>query len=50
MFLIDTLFLLTGKTVLNNGKFWTLFTAWKPKTEKISQRYTTDWRELVVVK
>lgn len=24
--------------------------AWKPKTERISQRYTTDWRELVCVK
>ncbi|MBS3965522.1 MAG: Y-family DNA polymerase [Methylomonas sp.] len=23
---------------------------WKPKTERISQRYTTDWRELVTVK
>lgn len=23
---------------------------WKPKTERISQRYTTDWRELVRVK
>jgi DNA polymerase V len=23
---------------------------WKPKTERISQRYTTDWRELVLVK
>jgi DNA polymerase V len=23
---------------------------WKAKTERISQRYTTDWRELVVVK
>ena len=24
--------------------------SWKPKTERISQRYTTDWNELVVVK
>lgn len=24
--------------------------SWKPKTERISQRYTTDWRELVKVK
>lgn len=23
---------------------------WKPKMERISQRYTTDWRELVIVK
>lgn len=23
---------------------------WKPKTERISQRYTTDWNELVTVK
>ncbi len=23
---------------------------WKPKTERISQRYTTDWNELVKVK
>ncbi|QSB03621.1 DUF4113 domain-containing protein [Methylomonas sp. EFPC1] len=22
---------------------------WKPKAEKMSQRYTTDWRELVCV-
>ncbi|MDD2740622.1 MAG: DUF4113 domain-containing protein, partial [Methylomonas lenta] len=22
---------------------------WKPRTERISQRYTTDWRELVTV-
>jgi DNA polymerase V len=22
---------------------------WKPKTERLSQRYTTDWRELVTV-
>ena len=24
--------------------------SWQPKTERISQRYTTDWKELVVVK
>ena len=24
--------------------------SWKPKAERISQRYTTDWRELVVVR
>jgi DNA polymerase V len=24
--------------------------SWKPKTERISQRYTTDWKELVKVK
>ncbi|MDZ4098171.1 MAG: DUF4113 domain-containing protein, partial [Methylophilaceae bacterium] len=24
--------------------------SWKPKAERISQRYTTDWRELVCVK
>jgi len=24
--------------------------SWKPKTERISQRYTTDWKELVWVK
>jgi DNA polymerase V len=24
--------------------------SWKPKSERISQRYTTDWRELVCVK
>jgi DNA polymerase V len=24
--------------------------SWKPKSERISQRYTTDWRELVMVK
>lgn len=24
--------------------------SWKPKTERLSQRYTTDWRELVKVK
>ena len=24
--------------------------SWKPKAERISRRYTTDWRELVVVK
>jgi DNA polymerase V len=23
--------------------------SWKPKAERISQRYTTDWRELVKV-
>ncbi|MDD2762317.1 MAG: DUF4113 domain-containing protein, partial [Methylomonas sp.] len=23
--------------------------SWKPKTERLSQRYSTDWRELVVV-
>lgn len=23
---------------------------WKPKTERISQRYTTDWQELVKVR
>jgi DNA polymerase V len=27
-----------------------LDTTWKPKMERISQRYTTDWRELVGVK
>jgi DNA polymerase V len=24
--------------------------SWKPKTERISQRYTTDWKELAKVK
>jgi len=24
--------------------------SWKPKAERISQRYTTDWRELVIVR
>jgi len=24
--------------------------SWKPKADRISQRYTTDWRELVYVK
>ena len=24
--------------------------SWQPKTERISQRYTTDWKELVWVK
>jgi DNA polymerase V len=24
--------------------------SWKPKTERISQRYTTDWNELAIVK
>ena len=24
--------------------------SWQPKTERISQRYTTDWKELVNVK
>jgi DNA polymerase V len=24
--------------------------SWQPKAERISQRYTTDWRELVLVK
>jgi hypothetical protein len=23
--------------------------SWQPKTERISQRYTTDWKDLVVV-
>ena len=24
--------------------------SWQPKAERISQRYTTDWKELVLVK
>ncbi|MGJ0486275.1 MAG: DUF4113 domain-containing protein [Methylomicrobium sp.] len=24
--------------------------SWKPKAERISKRYTTDWGELVIVK
>ncbi|MSX78577.1 MAG: DUF4113 domain-containing protein, partial [Actinobacteria bacterium] len=24
--------------------------SWQPKTERISQRYTTDWKELAKVK
>ncbi|MGZ8942010.1 MAG: DUF4113 domain-containing protein [Methylobacter sp.] len=24
--------------------------SWKPKAERISKRYTTDWRELVIAK